>query len=60
MMTLCDSFDAMISDRPYRESLSREEAIDEIRQGAGTQFDPELAERFIEMLVQRKTAKVSV
>jgi HD-GYP domain-containing protein (c-di-GMP phosphodiesterase class II) len=39
----CDAFDAMTSYRPYSFSLSREEAVDEICRGAGTQFDPEVA-----------------
>ncbi len=37
---LADSFDAMTSDRPYRSALSADEAVAEIRSGAGTQFDP--------------------
>jgi putative nucleotidyltransferase with HDIG domain len=37
---VCDAFDAMTSDRPYRRSLPLDMAIDELRSGAGTQFDP--------------------
>ena len=43
IMAIADVFDAMISPRCYRESLSREEAFAFIRQEAGTRFDPQLA-----------------
>jgi putative nucleotidyltransferase with HDIG domain len=36
----CDAWHAMTSDRPYRDALSTEEAVEEIRQNAGRQFDP--------------------
>lgn len=47
ILAIADSFDAMISARPQRSPLSIEEAIKELRQGAGTQFDPKLVEVFI-------------
>ena len=50
ILALADAFDAMTNDRPYRKALSYQEAIDEIRKCAGTQFDPILAETFIAML----------
>jgi len=40
----------MTTDRPYREALSSEEAIDEILQFRGTQFSPELADAFAKMV----------
>ena len=51
IITIADSFDAMISERPYRmykKSISIEEAINEIKKNAGTQFDPEVARIFVE------------
>ncbi len=36
----CDSFHAMISDRPYREALGVREALEELGRNSGTQFDP--------------------
>jgi HD-GYP domain-containing protein (c-di-GMP phosphodiesterase class II) len=55
IMTIADSFDAMRSDRPYRSPLSPKDAIREIRDGAGRQFDPVLARTFLE-LVEREPA----
>jgi putative nucleotidyltransferase with HDIG domain len=40
IFAVVDAYDAMTSDRPYRLALSHEEALDEIRHQAGTQFDP--------------------
>lgn len=39
---LCDSIDAMLSDRPYRKALTVNDVRDEIHRCAGTQFDPEI------------------
>lgn len=52
ILALVDAFDAMTNDRPYRKALTLQEAITEIRNCAGTQFDPHLAEIFIEMLTE--------
>jgi diguanylate cyclase (GGDEF)-like protein/putative nucleotidyltransferase with HDIG domain len=40
ILFVCDSFDAMVSDRPYSPPMSDELALDELRRNAGTQFDP--------------------
>jgi putative nucleotidyltransferase with HDIG domain len=50
MFAVADTFDAMTSDRPYRKAMSWEEARDEIARNSGTQFDPEVAEVFTELL----------
>ncbi|WP_373483802.1 PocR ligand-binding domain-containing protein [Acetobacterium sp.] len=47
---IADAYDAMISARSYKPVLSQEEAIVELRNHAGTQFDPELVAVFIEQL----------
>jgi diguanylate cyclase (GGDEF)-like protein/putative nucleotidyltransferase with HDIG domain len=40
IMLVADAFDVMRSDRPYRRACSTEEALEELRRGAGIQFDP--------------------
>jgi diguanylate cyclase (GGDEF)-like protein/putative nucleotidyltransferase with HDIG domain len=42
-----DSYDAMRSDRPYRKSMPREEAIEEIRRCSGSHFDPAVVDAFL-------------
>jgi two-component system cell cycle response regulator len=46
VIAVCDAWDAMVTDRPYRRALPREEALAEIERCAGTQFDPEVVEAF--------------
>ena len=43
---VCDSFDAMVSARPYRRAMSEEGALEELRRHAGTQFDPDVVDAF--------------
>lgn len=50
IFAIADSFDAMTSDRPYRDALPVERALGEIREGAGTQFDPEVARVFLDLV----------
>jgi HD-GYP domain-containing protein (c-di-GMP phosphodiesterase class II) len=47
---LCDSYEAMTSDRAYRSAMTPTRAQVEIITSAGTQFDPDLAEKFLGML----------
>ncbi|MGH7541000.1 MAG: HD-GYP domain-containing protein [Gemmatimonadota bacterium] len=51
IFAIADSFDAMTSDRPYRSALTMEEAVAEIKAGAGTQFDPLCVEAFESLVV---------
>jgi putative nucleotidyltransferase with HDIG domain len=46
ILAVCDAYDTMTSNRPYRQALSADEALDRIEAGAGTQFDPALAYLF--------------
>ena len=46
IFTVVDAYDAMTSDRPYRQALSHEEAVSEIIANAGSQFDPVVTEAF--------------
>lgn len=50
ILAVVDAYDAMITDRPYRKALTSAEAITELLNGRGTQFDPEIAEAFISVL----------
>jgi HD-GYP domain-containing protein (c-di-GMP phosphodiesterase class II) len=47
IICLADSFDAMTSRRVYREALSIKRAVAEIKKGIGTQFDPDVANAFV-------------
>ncbi len=47
IIAVADTFDAMTTDRPYRKGLSFEEAIAELKNKAGTQFDPVVVEAFL-------------
>ena len=51
ILAVADAFDAMTSDRPYRSAMSIEEALNELRQCTGTQFDPVVATVFLKMPV---------
>jgi two-component system, cell cycle response regulator len=46
IVTACDAYDAMTSDRPYQRSLGPAEALEELRRCAGTQFDPDVVDAF--------------
>lgn len=50
IINIADSFDAMVSHRPYKRNLSLEEAIHELEKNAGSQFDPALAGIFVNAL----------
>jgi diguanylate cyclase (GGDEF)-like protein/putative nucleotidyltransferase with HDIG domain len=50
ILAVVDAFSAMTTDRPYRKALTREEAIAELRAGAGSHFDPGIASAFIQCL----------
>jgi diguanylate cyclase (GGDEF)-like protein len=50
ILAIADSFEAMSSARPYRPALPRQEVIEKIREGAGSQFDPKLVEVFIGLI----------
>lgn len=50
IITIADSYDAMTSDRSYRKSLARHQALAEIQRNSGTQFDPALVKKFISFM----------
>ena len=51
IIQLCDSIDAMLSDRPYRKALSVEQVRSELVRCAGTQFDPKI----VDIILKRNT-----
>lgn len=52
ILAVCDTYDAMTSDRPYRAALSREVAVAELAKGKGSQFDPAVVDTVLEVLGQ--------
>jgi diguanylate cyclase (GGDEF)-like protein/PAS domain S-box-containing protein len=50
VLMVVDSFDAMTQDRAYRKAMPVEDALEEIRRNAGTQFDPSVAQAFLHMM----------
>ncbi|MGM0379760.1 MAG: diguanylate cyclase domain-containing protein [Bacillota bacterium] len=50
IITIIDSYDVMTNSRPYKEPISKKEALDELKRCSGSQFDPDLVELFIEII----------
>lgn len=50
ILAIADAYDVMTNDRPHRKAMSPEAAIKQLREGAGTQFDPELVEKFVGLI----------
>ena len=56
VIAVCDAYDAMISNRPYRTAMSPEVAVSELQRNSGTQFDPEVVSAFVSVLAEREGA----
>lgn len=56
MLAVCDSFEAMTSDRPYRSAMSRTDAVDEMRRCEGTHFDPGIVGMFCALVGETEGA----
>jgi len=50
VIAVCDTYDAMVTNRPYRKALEKEHAFNEIERCKGSQFDPDIADCFLEMI----------
>ncbi len=50
IFSVVDVWDALTSDRPYREAWTQKEALTYIRSGSGKEFDPKVLEKFFEWL----------
>ena len=46
IIAVCDAYDAMVSERPYRLAMTPEDALVELDRCAGTQFDPDVVTAF--------------
>lgn len=54
IVAVADAYQAMTSDRPYRNALSHEKAKDSLKKGSGTQFDPKIVDIFLAILSSEK------
>lgn len=54
LLAVTDTFDAIVSDRPYRKGASTEKALSELKRYKGTQFDPAIVDGFIEAVKSMK------
>ncbi len=54
ILTIADCFDAMTAKRPYKQALSVEYAVNELEKNSGTQFDPVLVKKFVELIHEGK------
>jgi two-component system, cell cycle response regulator len=54
VVTVCDAFDAMTSERPYREAVTEGAAIEELRRCAGTQFDAMVVGAFCRVIARER------
>jgi diguanylate cyclase (GGDEF)-like protein/PAS domain S-box-containing protein len=50
IMLICDAYDVMTSKRLYKKTMSKEASLKELKRCSGTQFDPVLVDKFIEIL----------
>jgi diguanylate cyclase (GGDEF)-like protein len=60
IVAACDAFEAMTSDRPYRSARRAEEALAELRDCAGSQFDPAVVTALCEVIADRERDAVRV
>lgn len=54
IVSVVDAFDAMTTDRVYRKALTYEDAVQEMKDGKGTQFHPQVVDEFLSMLEEKQ------
>ena len=59
IISIADSYSAMCLDRPYRKGLTPEEIASRLRQGAGSQFDPDLTGLFLGILESERPSRAA-
>jgi len=59
VMAIVDIYDALVSERPYKNAFTHEEAVKIIMEGAGSQFDPEITDLFYKMKEHFEAVKSS-
>jgi len=57
ILSVCNAYDAMINDKPYRKSLNKEWAQNQLQKMAGSQFDPEVVNIFLEEVNSNQNLK---
>lgn len=50
ILTVCDCYDAIVSERPYKAACTESHAIEELQKNKGTQFDPDLVDIFVTLI----------
>ena len=53
IVAIADAYEAMVAGRPYRDAITHEARIQELRRHGGMQFDPQLVEAFAELFAER-------
>ena len=54
ILAVADAYDAMTSNRSYRQAMTEEEAVQELLRNAGSQFDPRVVEVFVRIIRQKE------
>lgn len=57
IIAVCTAYDTMVHDRPYRDAISEEDAIRQVRGGADTRYDPSVVDAFLQVLKRKHSGK---
>ncbi len=59
ILSVADSFEAMTSDRPYHKGLPKDVALEQLKKSAGSQFDPQVVNAFVEVLEEESLKPIA-